>query len=410
MLCVERNLAALRAVEQHLAKGFGKFIVGGVHIHAVSRGQGVQKFCEMDAAALGPGGHRPLSQAQPRIRHHPLGIEGGGGSQAVAGRAGALGGVEREAGRCRARIGRGAAGAGRFLAEGPGPGRLLGVFQLVDLGLSAGDGEDQFEGVGQSLAYFRLDDQPVHHHGDIVGRPWVQGGDGLDVIDRSVDLDPGEPVLAQALQAFGQVSFAAGRQGGKEQDAASRRQRQDLVDHLVDGLADDGQVADRAVRDADPGVEQAQVVVNLRDGANGGSWIVTGAFLLDGDGWRQAFDQIHVRFVQALEELARIGGQRLDVAALAFGIEGVKGQGRLTAARESGDDDQSVAWQVKIDILQVVLAGTADRNHPGAARCFILVGHGPVVRVRIPEGHTAGIGPRHRLPCPGMPNSIFGFH
>jgi hypothetical protein len=48
--------------------------------------------------------------------------------------------------------------------------------------------------------------------------------------------------------------------------------------------------------------------------------------LFDRDRRRQAFYQVDVRLFHQLQELARIGGQRLDVAPLPFGIEGIEGK------------------------------------------------------------------------------------
>jgi hypothetical protein len=55
-----------------------------------------------------------------------------------------------------------------------------------------------------------------------------------------------------------------------------------------------------------------------------------------------------------------VGGERLDVPALAFGVDGVEGERRLAGSRETGDDDQPIARQVDVDVLQVVDAGAAD--------------------------------------------------
>ncbi len=47
-------------------------------------------------------------------------------------------------------------------------------------------------------------------------------------------------------------------------------------------------------------------------------------FLFDRDRRRQPVDMIDVRFFHHREELARVGGQRLDVTALALGVERVE--------------------------------------------------------------------------------------
>jgi hypothetical protein len=61
-------------------------------------------------------------------------------------------------------------------------------------------------------------------------------------------------------------------------------------------------------------------------------------------------------------ESARVRRQRLDVAALSLGVERVERQAGLAGARESGDDDQSIARQRDRDVLQIVLPGAPDHD------------------------------------------------
>ena len=87
------------------------------------------------------------------------------------------------------------------------------------------------------------------------------------------------------------------------------------------------------MRDADVREQQPQVVVDLGDGADGRPRVGGGRLLLDGDGGRQAVDQVDVRLLHLLEELAGVGRQRLDVAALPLGVDGVEGERRLARSR-----------------------------------------------------------------------------
>ena len=75
---------------------------------------------------------------------------------------------------------------------------------------------------------------------------------------------------------------------------------------------------------------------------------------------RQALDDIDVGLVHQLQELPRVGRQALDIAPLAFGIQGVEGQARLARARQPGDHHQRIARDVEVDVLQVVRARAAD--------------------------------------------------
>ena len=125
-------------------------------------------------------------------------------------------------------------------------------------------------------------------------------------------------------------------------------------------LGGDRPAALRAVALADAGVEDAQVVVNLGDGADGRARVAAGRLLLDADGRRQAAEVIDVGLLQLAEELPGVAGQRLDVAALPLGVERVEGQRALARAADAGEDDELIARQFEIDVAEVVLAGAAD--------------------------------------------------
>src|SRR4051812_45543776 len=95
----------------------------------------------------------------------------------------------------------------------------------------------------------------------------------------------------------------------------------------------------------DARVKDAKIIVNLGDRADGGAWIFAGGLLLDADRRSEAGKIIDVRLLQLTEKLTRVGRQRLDVAALTFGVERIEGEGRFTGAADAGEDDQLMARQ-----------------------------------------------------------------
>src|SRR5438552_16670972 len=97
------------------------------------------------------------------------------------------------------------------------------------------------------------------------------------------------------------------------------------------------------MRHANGRVDDAQIIVNFRDGADGGTRRTRSGFLFDGDGRRKSLDDVDIRALHLVEKLARIGGKRFDVAALAFGVNRVKGERRLTGTREPGNTREGVA-------------------------------------------------------------------
>src|SRR5262249_42957901 len=79
---------------------------------------------------------------------------------------------------------------------------------------------------------------------------------------------------------------------------------------------------------------------------------------------------VDIRLLHLAEELAGVRRQRFDVAALPLGVDRVEGERRLPGSRQAGDDDERVARQHDVDVLQGVLARALadDRALVGDAR------------------------------------------
>src|SRR5208337_3572999 len=113
-------------------------------------------------------------------------------------------------------------------------------------------------------------------------------------------------------------------------------------------------------RRPDPGIEETEVIVDLRDGPDRAPGILRGRLLLDGDRRREPLDGVHVRFLHDAEELPGVRGEGLHVPPLTFGIERIERERGLAGAGDPGDDDELVPGDRDADIFEVVLAGTFD--------------------------------------------------
>jgi hypothetical protein len=60
-----------------------------------------------------------------------------------------------------------------------------------------------------------------------------------------------------------------------------------------------------------------------------------------------------------LEELPRVERQALHILPLPFGEQRIERQRALARPAHAGDDDKSVAWNVHVDIPQIVRPGAA---------------------------------------------------
>ena len=147
--------------------------------------------------------------------------------------------------------------------------------------------------------------------------------------------------------------FALFRPDDRRQDIHPRalRELENLLYHLIDALPLDGFAAFGAVRHARPGIENAQIILNFRYRAHGGTRVSAGGFLVDGDGGGEPCNIIHVWLFHLPQKLAGIGGERFHIPPLAFGIDGIESQGGFAAARKPRDDDELISGQVHADVF-----------------------------------------------------------
>jgi hypothetical protein len=108
--------------------------------------------------------------------------------------------------------------------------------------------------------------------------------------------------------------------------------------------------------------QQLQVVVELGHGADRAARRPNRVGLVDRDRRRHTLDAIDRRPVHPIEELPRVGRERLDVAPLALGIQRVEHQRTLARAGYTGHHHQFTGRDIEIQIAQVVLACAADTD------------------------------------------------
>jgi hypothetical protein len=356
----EPDLALARAGEEELELLLRQLAHRRVHVDRGVLADGLQHL-RIEELGLDPGRDRPLRQGQLGVRDDEVGIDDELRAQARAGRTGAVWRVEREVPRLR-------------LWHADAVVRARVVLAHRDL-LAAVGGDDQdgalaqlgrdLQGVDEPRPLLGADDDPVHDDLDVVLLVALERDLLAQLVRRAVHADAREPLLADVLQQPLVLALAAAHDGAQDQQSRARGHALDLVGHLLDRLLLDLASADRAVRPADPGVEEAEVVVHLRDRADGRARVPRRALLVDGDRGREAFDHVHVRLLHLAQELPGVGGERLDVAALALGVDRVERERRLARAGQAREDDELVARQRQRDVLQVVLSGTSDRDAVG---------------------------------------------
>jgi hypothetical protein len=372
----ERNFLIPRAIQDQVLHPLRQLRERAVDVEADEFGEARQEL-EIELVAPVPAADRARGERELRKCHHALGIEEADRAQAVAARAGADRAVEREQARLEL-LQRVVADRARELG---GKEVLPFTIHLDRDGAAVAVAQRRLERFGKPLLELLADLEPVDHHLDGVLGRLGKLGNGVDLVHLAVDanareafgaeLDEELEVLALAVDDHRREDHEPQAVGVRAAFLASERERR--VDHLRDRHRRElllGMVG--AVRVADASEQEAQVVVDLGDRANGRARVVRGCLLLDGDGRGQAFDEVDVRLFHELQELACVRRQRFDVTALAFRVQRIEGERALARPRQSGDDDEPMPRQIEIQVLEIMraCAADADRIHAGFASCF----------------------------------------
>jgi hypothetical protein len=123
--------------------------------------------------------------------------------------------------------------------------------------------------------------------------------------DFAVDAHPHKTLPACLLDDVAKLPDLAPDQRSKQHDFGVGRTGEDLVDDRLRRLAPEFAAGFRVVRLADRGIEQAKVIVDFGRGSDGGAGAATARALLEGDGRREALDEIDVGLFELIEKLAR---------------------------------------------------------------------------------------------------------
>jgi hypothetical protein len=65
---------------------------------------------------------------------------------------------------------------------------------------------------------------------------------------------------------------------------------------------------------------------------------------------------VDVGLLELFRELAGVGRHRIEEAALSFREDDVEGEGRLAGTAQAGDNNELVARDGEVDVLEVVLS------------------------------------------------------
>ncbi|BAC18316.1 conserved hypothetical protein [Corynebacterium efficiens YS-314] len=289
----------LGAVDQGLALGGGELVVGGLGVEVQCRGQTLDELLEVLGVGAGVPRLDRLDRGGLRVGHDEIDVHLGAHTQAVAGRAGTIGGVEGERAGFELIDGQGVAvGAAHLLGETTQTVRvvLVQVDELEDHH-AVGKPQGGLEGVGEALLLAGLDLEAVDHHVDVVLDLFLQRRGLAELVHLTVDTHTGVPLGREVGEEVDELTLAGAHHRGQELEFQPLLHLQDLIHHVLRGLALHGRATFRAVGGTRAGEQQAQVVIDLGDRAHRGPWVAVGGFLVDGHRGGETIDQVHIGLV-----------------------------------------------------------------------------------------------------------------
>ncbi len=176
--------------------------------------------------------------------------------------------------------------------------------------------------------------------------------------------------FAQALKKLPVDALASADEGRRKANRPllhfGFHEREDLVKSQHRELAS----TIRTMLSPQLGIEEAQEMVDFRDGSDRRAAIQLAGALLDGHRRGQAQDLVHIGLLEDLEILAHITGQAFQVTPLSLGKQDVEGKGRFARTAQPRQDDHLIPREPNLLQLQIVLPRSAHDDGFG-----ILSGH-----------------------------------
>ena len=350
LIVMERQLLAARAVEDHFARLFRQVSDGGIKTEMVFFRERFKIHArDRVAADIVPAGRHDAAaeNGERRVRHNELGIDAQLRAEAGAAWAGAVRVVERERARRELFDGDAAVLAGIVLRER----EFAPLRREIDRHKAARERGRGFDRIRQTAADIRLHYKTVHDDLNAVLFILVKFNGFGKIVKIAVHAHADITALARVLKDLGVLALLAADDRGEDLELRPLRQRRHLVNDLVNGLLADLLAALRAVRRADARPEQAEIVIDLRHGADGRARVAARRFLVDGNGGRKTVDIVHIRLFHLAEEHARVRRKALHIPALSFGIDRVENERGFARAGNAGEYHELVARDLQRNIF-----------------------------------------------------------
>ena len=219
-----------------------------------------------------------------------------------------------------------------------------------------------FDGLGQPGTQGFASNHPVDHDFDVVTHLPVEFQVFRQLHDLAVDACANEALFQQVVEEVAVLALLTLDNRCENLELRPVFVPGNRVDNLLDRLRRDWLPALIATLRADPGKEHSQIIINLRDRADGAARVASAGLLLDRNRRSQPGDRVNFRLGYLSQKLPRVAGQRFDVPPLPLGVKRVKRQRTLPRSADPGHHDQLVLRQLQRNIAQVMLPRTADND------------------------------------------------
>jgi len=227
------------------------------------------------------------------------------------------------------------------------------------------------EGFGKSGAAVRRQDDPVldDRQKEFFLRAVAEGmgqfGQPLGLVEAdgaSVQQNAAEPLPGDEGGRLVRRGFFGERNAEEEPKLLSGKLFAEILQNGMGGPWADRFAAVGAGQLRKAGEEEFEVVGDFRDRADGAAGGAHGIGLAEGDGRWDAVDPVDAGSVHPFEELAGVRAKGFGIAALALGVEGVKGEGGFSRTGGSGQDMEHAQGKVEGEVTEIVLAGAFDAD------------------------------------------------
>ena len=235
--------------------------------------------------AARPRRDRTVGKRQVRVGHDEFLVHLFADAEPVALRACTVRRVERKGPRFEVVDGdRVAVGAGHPLGEAPfAVGVVLLQVDEVEHHHTVGQAQCGLDRVGESLFGRGLDGQPVHHDLDVVLLLLLELWRIGERVHHAIDPGTRKALCLKGSEQVDEFTLAGADHRRQHLETDALFHLEHLVDDLLRGLLLDGRTALGAMGLARTCVEQTEVVVDLGDGADGGTRVPVGGLLVDRD-------------------------------------------------------------------------------------------------------------------------------